>query len=160
MQESSTNYPYNSSPVACQHTAKKGRGRSLQTAPSRKPGATSSGFLCTTHGCSDSLLISHVISDAGVTDGVDGRGCNQRHDDDTCDPGIPALRIAQCGNPGRRHGRVDAEATGKQTQQRSEVEHPVRSKPDTRQGLVVLVANDDDIDELEDHRDTDRKSVV
>src|SRR5260370_3358969 len=76
MQESGTNYPYNSSQLAALPASmlpKKGRGGSLQTAPSRKPDATSSGFLCTTHGCRDSLLLSHTNSGSGETDEVDGR---------------------------------------------------------------------------------------
>src|SRR5260221_12701115 len=98
MQESSTNYPYNSSPVgciACQHTAKKGRGRSLQIAPSRKPDATSSGgfFLCRTHNCSDCLLIRHIISEAGVTEEEDAGGCNQLNHDDTSNQELPPVEI-------------------------------------------------------------------
>ena len=118
----------------------KGRGGSLQIAPSRKPDPPSSGSFCRTHGCSDSLLIRHIIPDPGVTNQVDDRGCNQRQDDDSCDPDIPAGRIDQTGNPGRRYGRVEANATGKQTQQREEVEDPVWSQPGTGKGLMVVLA--------------------
>src|SRR5260370_5330192 len=61
MQESGTNYPYNSSQLAALPASmlpKKGRGGALQTPPSAKPRATPSRFLVRTHHRTPNLLLT------------------------------------------------------------------------------------------------------
>src|SRR5215469_14012074 len=103
---------------------------------------------------SNRLLVGHICPDPCMTHIVNYCGRDQGNDVQSNDPGIPADEIDQIRNPGRRKCRVETHATREQAQDRAEVKDPVWKKPETCKGLMVLVANEDDVDEQKDHRDT------
>src|SRR6266550_677588 len=110
----------------------------------------SSGLLASYLG--DDLLITHIGLDRRLSDEEDHYAHEQRNYADASNPKNPLLAIQQW-RPWACKGYIDSKATGNKADQGAEVEYPVRSKPGTCKGGMVLVTNNDHINEQDHHRD-------
>src|SRR5579883_523503 len=99
------------------------------------------------------LLIALIAANSGVADKEEHNPHEEGEQADAANPEYPQV-IGNQTSPRAGKGHIDANSTGDQAKNRTEVEYPVGSQPRARKRLVKLVTDDDHINKEDHHRNT------